>query len=57
MRGVGSYSDGGGLPLRRRKGAGDVRWRLWKWIWSSCKGIRSARRWAVVGRVEGRRKA
>ena len=37
-------------------GRRDIRWRLWNWIWSSCKGIGSIRGWAVVRRVEGRRK-
>ena len=27
-----------------------------RWIWSCCKGIGSYRVWAVVPRVEGRRK-
>ena len=48
-RGVGS-----GLPWRRREGGGEVRWRLWNWIWSGYRGIGSDRGWAVVGKVEGR---
>ena len=42
--GVGSCCSG--LCLRRREGGGGVRWRLWNWIWSCCKGI-GDRGWAV----------
>ena len=43
--GVGSC----GLHLRRREGGGDLRWRLWNWIWN---GIGSDRGWAVVTKVK-----
>ena len=36
-------SGGRRLHLRRREGGEDVRWMVWNWIWSSCKGIGSDR--------------
>ena len=39
--------------MRGRERGGDVRWRLWNWSWSGCKGTGSDRGWAVVG---GRKK-
>ena len=51
--GVGSCS--GGLCLRRREGGGGVRWRLWNWIWSCCKGI-GDKGVGCVRRVKGRRR-
>ena len=53
---VGGGGGGGDCPHLRRREGGGVRWRLWKWIWSGCKGIGSRRGWAVVRRVKGRRK-
>ena len=55
---MGAVGGGGGgdCPHLRRREGGGVRWRLWKWIWSGCKGIGSARERAVVRRVKGRRK-
>ena len=40
----------------RREGGGDVRWRLWNWIWSGCKGIGSARGRVGCGRKSRRKK-
>lgn len=55
-RGVGSCGGGKSLHLRRREGGRDVRWRLWNWTLRGCKGIGSDRGWAVVKRVEGRKR-
>ena len=42
--------------VEKEGGRRGVRWRLWNWVWSGCKGIGSDRWWAVDRRVEGRRR-